>query len=81
MSTTPPFFQELQDKLKQLAQNSPAKDFEKNAKAMMSSMATRLELVPREELDAALRQLDITRQKLDALEARIASLEAAASKR
>jgi ubiquinone biosynthesis accessory factor UbiK len=75
-NNTPNFFQELQDKLRQLAENSPAKDIEKNAKAFAASVASRMDLVPREELDAALRQLDAARQKLDALEARVAALEA-----
>jgi BMFP domain-containing protein YqiC len=76
-NTTPPFLKELQDKLKQFAEHSPAKDIEKNAKAMAASMASRLDLVPREELDAALRQLDAARKKLDELEARVVALEQA----
>lgn len=76
MTNIPPFFQELQAKLKQLAENSPAKDLEKNARALAASMASRLELVPREELNAALAQLEAARVKLDALEARVAALEA-----
>jgi ubiquinone biosynthesis accessory factor UbiK len=70
------FFTELQQKLKTLAENSPAKDIEKNARAFGASMASRLDLVPREELDAALRQLGAARLKLDELEKRIAALEA-----
>jgi ubiquinone biosynthesis accessory factor UbiK len=80
MANTPSFFQELQDKFKQLAENSPAKDIEKNAKALAASVAGKLDLVPREELDAALRQLDAARLKLDALEARVTALEAHSSK-
>jgi ubiquinone biosynthesis accessory factor UbiK len=47
MANTPSFFQELQDKLKQLAEHSPAKDIEKNAKALAASVAGKLDLVPR----------------------------------
>lgn len=70
-----PFFTDLQQKLKAFAESSPAKDIEKNARAFGASMATRLDLVPREELDSALRQLEAARIKLDELEKRIASLE------
>ena len=72
----PTFFTDLQQKLKALAENSPAKDIEKNARAFGASMASRLDLVPREELDAAMRQLSTARVKLEALEKRVAVLEA-----
>jgi BMFP domain-containing protein YqiC len=69
-------FSDLQQRVKTLLENSPAKDVEKNLRALMASAAARLDLVPREELDAALRQLQATRDKLAALEARVAALEA-----
>lgn len=77
METPSSFLNDLQQRLKALAESSPAKDVEKNLKALLGSAATRLDLVPREELDAALRQLQATRDKLAALEARVAKLEAA----
>jgi ubiquinone biosynthesis accessory factor UbiK len=69
-------FSDLQDKLGQVFENSPAKDFEKNVKAMLSQGFSRLDLVTREEFDVQAQVLAKTRAKLDGLEARVAELEA-----
>ncbi|MBU6437441.1 MAG: accessory factor UbiK family protein [Betaproteobacteria bacterium] len=76
MESPQSFLNDLQQRLKALADSSPARDVEKNVKALLGSAAARLDLVPREELDAALRQLQATREQLAALEARVAKLEA-----
>ncbi|MCU6434160.1 accessory factor UbiK family protein [Undibacterium sp. Jales W-56] len=76
----PDFFNELQSKINQVLENSPAKDIEKNVKAMMSQGFSKLDLVTREEFDIQAQVLAKTRAKLDALEARIAELEATATK-
>jgi BMFP domain-containing protein YqiC len=55
--------------------NSPAKDAEKNIKAMLQSGLQRLDLVPREEFEIQTRVLARTREKLEALEARVTQLE------
>jgi hypothetical protein len=55
--------------------NSPAKDAEKNVKAMLQSGLQRLDLVPREEFDIQTRVLARTREKLEALEGRVTQLE------
>jgi BMFP domain-containing protein YqiC len=68
--------EQLQQGLQRLSEVGPARDFEKNARALLASAATRLDLVPREEFDAALAQLQAARIKLHALEQRIAALEA-----
>lgn len=61
---------------------SPARDAEKNLKAMLTGALARLDLVTREEFDIQARVLLRTREKLEALEARVAELEArAAAKR
>jgi BMFP domain-containing protein YqiC len=57
---------------------SPARDAEKNLKAMLSGALTKLDLVTREEFDVQARVLLRTREKLEALEARVAELEARA---
>jgi len=57
-------------------ENSPAKDIEKNVKAMLQSGLQRLDLVPREEFEIQAQVLLRTREKLEALEARVAELEA-----
>jgi BMFP domain-containing protein YqiC len=57
-------------------QNSPAKDVEKNVKAMLQTGLARLDVVPRSEFDTQAQVLLKTREKLEALEARVAELEA-----
>ncbi|MEP6996140.1 MAG: accessory factor UbiK family protein [Betaproteobacteria bacterium] len=57
---------------------SPARDAEKNLKAMLASALGKLDLVTREEFDIQARVLLRTREKLDALEARVAELESRA---
>jgi ubiquinone biosynthesis accessory factor UbiK len=70
------FFNDLQGKINQAIENSPAKDIEKNVKAMMTQGFSRLDLVTREEFDIQNQVLAKTRAKLEALEARLAELEA-----
>jgi ubiquinone biosynthesis accessory factor UbiK len=69
-------FNDLQAKINQVLENSPAKDIEKNVKAMMTQGFAKLDLVTREEFDVQMQVLAKTRAKLDALEARVAELEA-----
>jgi hypothetical protein len=67
---------ELSARLAAMAASNPAKDLEKNFRGMLSSAFTRLELVSREEYDVQTQVLARTRQKLEALEARVAEIEA-----
>jgi BMFP domain-containing protein YqiC len=69
------FFDDLQSKINQVLENSPAKDIEKNVKAMLSQGFSKLDLVTREEFDVQTQVLAKTRAKLEALEARVAELE------
>ena len=69
---------ELAARLAALAANNPAKDLEKNIRGMLASAFTRLELVSREEYDVQTLVLTRAREKLAALEARVAELEARA---
>jgi BMFP domain-containing protein YqiC len=64
-------------KMSALLANSPAKDIEKNAKAVMSGVFAKLDLVTREEFDIQAEVLARTRDKLKALEARVEALEKA----
>jgi hypothetical protein len=73
------FFTDLQGKINQVIENSPAKDIEKNVKAMMTQGFSRLDLVTREEFDIQAQVLAKTRAKLEALEQRIADMEAGIS--
>jgi BMFP domain-containing protein YqiC len=74
------FLNDLQNKISQAIENSPMKDVEKNVKAMMSQGFSRLDLVTREEFDIQAQVLAKTRAKLEALEARVAELEAQSRK-
>jgi ubiquinone biosynthesis accessory factor UbiK len=51
------------------------RDLEDNFKAVLQSGLTRLDLVSRQEFDVQAAVLRRTREKLEALEARLASLE------
>ena len=70
------FLSELSARLAALAADNPAKDFEKNVRALLSSAFSRLDLVSREEYEVQTQVLARAREKLAALEARVAELEA-----
>ena len=71
----PRMFDELSAKIKDLIANSPARDIEKNVRAMLASTFTRFDLVTREEFDVQTAVLARTREKLAELEAKLAELE------
>lgn len=70
------FFEEMSAKLNEAVANSPARDFEKNARALLAQGFARLDLVTREEFDVQAQVLARAREQLTALEARVAELEA-----
>ena len=67
---------ELSARLAALAAENPAKDLEKNFRAMLSAAFARMDLVTREEYDVQVQVLARARAKLAQLEARLAELEA-----
>lgn len=69
--------EDIGNKMSTLLANSPAKDFEKNAKAVVSGFLAKLDLVTREEFDIQTQVLARTREKLKELEARVEALEKA----
>ena len=69
------FLDELNKKVSELIAASPAKDIEKNLRALMSSAFTRLDLVTREEFDVQQEVLGRTREKLEQMEVRVAEME------
>lgn len=69
-------FDELSNKLSETIANSPAKDLEKNAKALLGGAFSKMDLVTREEFDIQQQVLIKTRTKLSEIEARLAALEA-----
>jgi hypothetical protein len=68
-------FDEIAARIGQIIESSPAKDIEKNVKAMLASSLARLDLVPRAEFEIQAQVLLKTRAKLEALEKRLAELE------
>lgn len=71
----PRFLDDIGAKLSELAASNPARDFEKNAKALLGSAFGKLDLVTREEFDVQREVLAHARQKLAELEDRVAALE------
>jgi BMFP domain-containing protein YqiC len=69
-------FDEFGAKISELLAHSPAKDIEKNVKALMAGAFSKLELVTREEFDIQREVLVRTRERLAQLEAKVAELEA-----
>jgi ubiquinone biosynthesis accessory factor UbiK len=67
---------EVGAKVREILAASPARDVETNLRAMLRSVFERLDLATREQLDVQERVLARTREKLSALEARVADLEA-----
>ena len=72
----PKSFDELASRIGKAIENSPAKDIEKNVRAMLGSGLAKLDLVPRAEFEIQAQVLLRTREKVEALEARLADLEA-----
>jgi BMFP domain-containing protein YqiC len=68
-------FEEINERVRSVLAQSPAADIEKNMRAMLTSLFSRLDLVTREEFDVQREVLARTRQKLTELEARVAELE------
>lgn len=75
--SAPNIIDEIGKKLSELAANSPARDIERNARALLSGAFERLDLVTREEFDVQCELLAQYQQRIKALEARVAALEAA----
>ena len=68
-------FEEISEKISKLLVNSPAADLEKNVRALFSAAFAKLDLVTREEFDVQREVLLRSREKITALEARLAVLE------
>ena len=75
------FVDEMSARLAAMAAANPVRDLEKNFRGVLASALARLELVTREEYDVQVQVLARAREKLAALEARVAELEARAAAR
>ena len=67
--------EELSSKLRHMFSKSPAGDLENNIHALLQSTFTKLALVSREEFDVQAEVLRKTREKLDALEKQLSTIE------
>lgn len=76
----PPLFEDISARVSGILASSPAKDIEKNVRAMLTGVFSKLDLVTREEFDVQTKVLARTRERLAALEARVAELESRLSK-
>ncbi len=66
---------EINSKVSEILQQSPAKDIEKNVKVLLSGVFTQLDLVTRDEFDIQQEVLQQTREKSMILEGKVAKLE------
>lgn len=69
------FLEDMQRRMAALLEQTPAADLQKNMKAMLTQQFAKLDLVTREEFDVQAQVLARTREKLEALEQRLAELE------
>ncbi len=67
--------EEITAKLSEFATHGPLQDFERNSRAMLSSVFAQMDLVTREEFDVQREVLLRTREKLAELEAKLVALE------
>jgi BMFP domain-containing protein YqiC len=72
----PKLFDEINEKMKAVLAQGPAADIEKNMRALLAGLFSRLDLVTREEFDVQREVLVRTRAKLAELEKKVAALEA-----
>lgn len=68
-------FEQINAQLNNLLENSPFKDMEKNMKAIIMAIFSKLDLVTREEFDTQQKVLLATRKKLEELEKQIKNLQ------
>ena len=69
------FIEELNARVVSFLQQTPAAEISQNVKAALAASFSRLDLVTREDFDVQAQVLARTREKLAALEARVAELE------
>ncbi|TAL83774.1 MAG: accessory factor UbiK family protein [Candidimonas sp.] len=69
------WFEDFQKNMSDLIAKSPAADIERNVKAMMAQTFSRLDLITREEFDVQAGLLERALARIDALEARVKTLE------
>ena len=68
-------FDDISSKVNEVLSQGPAKDLEKNMRAMLQAGFSKLDLVTREEFEVQQEVLTRTREKLRQMELRIGELE------
>jgi len=68
-------FDGIAAKLSEAANSSPAKDIEKNIRALLAQSFAKLDLITREEFDVQTQVLTRAREQLNKLEGRVKELE------
>jgi BMFP domain-containing protein YqiC len=68
--------EEIGARISEVVSSSPARDIDKNIRALLSGALSRLDLVTRAEFDVQTQVLLRTREKLEAMMIRVAELEA-----
>jgi BMFP domain-containing protein YqiC len=66
--------QDISNKIREMAENSPISDIEDNINALLQGAFTKMGLVSREEFDIQTQVLKRTRLKLEALEKKLLDL-------
>lgn len=74
--TSAKFIDEIGARIREAIATSPARDVDRNIRALLSAGLARLDLVPRSEFEVQVQVLLRTREKLEALTMRITELEA-----
>lgn len=70
------YIDEIASKISALLRDSPAAEIEKNLRALLQGLFTKMELVTREEFDVQCQVLLRTREQLQRLEQQLAEIEA-----
>ena len=68
-------FEDLNARVAEALRNSPAQDFEKNIRALLTSWFDRLDLVTRDDFELQKARLEHAQAKLAELETRLSELE------
>ena len=71
----PKWIEEMSARMAEVLSASPARDVEKNLRALVAAALGRLDLVTREEFDVQAKLLARARDRMVELEARVAGLE------
>lgn len=75
--TDPRFLDQIGTRISEVLATSPARDVEKNVRALLAAFFDRFDLVTREDFEAQKRVLERARTRIAELERRLAELEAA----